>query len=70
LELSADTPFFATSDVPLVLIEGGSTDHANTEMMNVRWRFFHFWKPIPQHLQKKMEPCAHCFAKLILDNKD
>lgn len=68
LELSADTPFFATSDAPLVLVKGGSIDRANTEMMNVRWRFFHFWKQIPQSSQVRMEPCKHCFAKFILDN--
>ena len=68
LELSADTPFFATADAPLVLVKGGSIDRANTEMMNVRWRFFHFWKQIPQSSQVKMDPCKHCFAKFILNN--
>ena len=70
LELSADTPFFATSDAPLVLIKGGNVDHTNTEMMNVRWKLFHFSRPIPQDSQIKMEPCGHCFAKFILDNKE
>lgn len=70
LELSADTPFFATSDAPLVLIKGGNIDHINTVMMNVRWKFFHFSRPILQASQIKMEPCGHCFAKFILDNKD
>ena len=68
LELSADTPFFATADAPLVLVKGGSIDHANTEMMNVRWRYFHFWKQIPKSCQVKMKPCKHCFANFILDN--
>lgn len=48
----------------------GNIDHINTVMMNVRWKLFHFSRPIPQASQIKMEPCGHCFAKLILDNKD
>ena len=70
LELSADTPFFAMSDAPLVLIKGGNIDHTNTEMMNVRWKFFKFCKPIPEASQVKFEPCGHCFANFILSNKD
>ena len=42
IELSKDTPVFATTDAPMVLIKGGGIDRANTEMMNVRWRFFSF----------------------------
>ena len=42
IELSKDTPFFATSDAPLVLVKGGAMDHVNTEMMNCRWVFFPF----------------------------
>ena len=41
-ELSKDTPVFATTDAPMVLIKGGGIDGANTEMMNVRWCFFSF----------------------------
>ena len=26
----------------------GTIDRTNTEMMNVRFRYFHFWKKIPQ----------------------
>ena len=42
IELSKDTPVFATTDAPMVLIKGGGIDRANTEMMNVRLRFFSF----------------------------
>ena len=38
--LEGDTPFLATCDAPLDLINNGSIDHVNTEMMNVRWRMF------------------------------
>ena len=68
LELNKDTPFFATSDAPLVLIKGGSMDNTNTQMMNVRWKFFHFWSQIPAEEQHELVPCGHCFAKFILDH--
>ena len=68
IELSKDTPIVATSDAPIVFIKGGSVCHANTEMMNVRWRFFHFWRQIPPSEQLQLTPCGHCFSKLILDN--
>ena len=42
IELNKDTPFFATSDAPLVLVKGTSIDRPNTQMMDVRWRMFHF----------------------------
>ena len=69
IELTNDTPFFATADVPLVLVKGSSIDCANTHMMDVRWRMFHFWRQIPQAEQQNLIPCAHCFAKFILENK-
>ena len=64
IELSKDTPFFATADTTPVLVKGGSIDSVNTEMMNVRWRFFNFWKQIPQSQQIRLTPCGHCFAEL------
>ena len=67
LELTADTPFFATADAPMVLIRGGSVDRTNAEMMDVRWRFFHFWKKIPQE-QRVFSPCGRCFARFNLTN--
>ena len=36
IELSKDTPFFATLDAPLVLVKGGVIDRVNTEMMSCR----------------------------------
>ena len=68
LELTADIPFFATADAPIVLIRGGAIDRTNTEMMNVRWRFFHFWKKIPEEQQQEFSPCGRCFARFILTN--
>ena len=42
IEFERDTPFFATADAPTVLVKGGSLDQCNTQMMDVRWVFFHF----------------------------
>ena len=70
IELNKDTSFFATSDAPLLLIKGGSVYHANTEMMQVMWQFFHFWKPIPRSDQISLNPCASCFAKFVLENSE
>ena len=64
--LEKDTPFFATSDAPLVLINDGSIDRVNTEMMNVRWRMFKLHKQIPRDEQRDINPCGHCFAELLL----
>ena len=65
VELTKDTPFFATSDVPLALVKGGRLDSANTEMMTCRWVFFHFWKQIPQSEQRPLPPCGVCFASYL-----
>ena len=62
IELTNDTPFFATADAPLVLIKGTSIDCANTHMMDVRWR------QIPQAEQQNLISCGHCFAKFILEH--
>ena len=51
-------------------MKGGNIDHTNTEMMNVRWKFFKFCKPILEAFQGKFEPCGHCFANFILSSKD
>jgi hypothetical protein len=66
--LERDTPFFATSDAPLVLINSGSIDRVNTEMMNVRWRMFPLHRQIPRDEQRNIAACARCFAELIQYN--
>ena len=68
VELNRDTPFFATSNAPIVLVKGGSIDHTNTETMNVRWRFFHFWRQIAVEKQQQLVPCGHCFSRFLLEN--
>ena len=68
IELTRDTPFFATSDAPIVFIRAGAIDQTNTNMMDIRWSFFRFWKPISQSEQREIAPCGHCFARFILEN--
>ena len=63
LELNKDTPLFATSDGPLLLIKAGAIDSLNSCMMNVRWRFFHFWNQIPQEKQQELILWGRRFAK-------
>ena len=46
--LDKDTPFFATSDAPLALINGATIDRVNTEMMHVRWNMFQLYWQIPR----------------------
>ena len=67
MELANDTPFLETADAPLVPVKGTSIDRANPNMMDVRWRMFHFWHQIPQAEQPNLISCGHCFAKFILD---
>ena len=68
IELKKDTPVFATADAPIVLVKGGVVDVANTEMLNVRWKFLHFWRQIPPGEQLHLVPCGHCFAQLVFEN--
>ena len=60
--------FLATSDAPIVLVKGGSIDHTNTLIMNVKWRFFHLWRQIPVDEKQDLVPCGHCFARFISEN--
>ena len=55
-----------SKDSPLVLVKGGALNRVNTEIMNCRWVFFHFWKQIPHAQEENIPPCRFCFAKFIL----
>ena len=68
--LKQDTPFFATADAPIVLVKGGSLDQCNTQMMEVRWVFFHLWRQIPKECQVELPACPKCFARLIIEYSD
>ena len=67
IEFSKDTPIFATSKSPITFVKGSIIDDRETEMMNVRWRMFTFRHQIDLQDQKSVQPCGHCFAKLLLD---
>ena len=60
-----DTPFFATSDAPLVLINNGCIDRVNTDMMSVRWQMFQLHRQILCDEQRNITPCGRCFAEFL-----
>ena len=66
--LDKDTPFFATSNAPLALINGATIDRVNTEMMHVRWSMFQLHWQIPRGKQKELKAYCSCFAKLMIGN--
>ena len=66
IEFSRDTPVFATAKAPISFVKSSVIDDRETEMMNVRWRFFHFKHQFDLREQKTIAPCGNCFAKLLL----
>ena len=66
IESLRDIPIFATADMPIIYSRHGVIDQVNTQMMNVRWRYFELWDVLPESRRKEIRPCAHCFAELIL----
>jgi len=64
--LKESTPVFATGKNPLIYIKGGQIEERETEMMNVRWRYFSFRAQIPANEQLEVPSCGSCFAKFIL----
>eukprot|EP00794_Sanderia_malayensis_P002410 gene2410-biopygen1298 len=47
--------------------QGSIIDDKETEMMDVRWRYFAFHHQIKASEQKMVPPCGCCFARLLLD---
>ena len=66
IEFSSDTPLFATAQAPISFVKGSFIDDRETEMMQVRWRFFYFNYQFQPQEQKTVPPCGHCFAKMLL----
>ena len=65
--LENDTPVFATSKGEIEYIgKYNSRDERETEMMQARWRIFHFTHQIPKEEQKEIVPCTRCFSELVL----
>lgn len=67
LRLITDCPIFATSKYPLTYVHGGSIDHRETDMMSARWVYFELFAQIPRENQVQISPCAHCFARFVLE---
>ena len=63
---NSDTPIFATSKNPIMLIKNGAIDERESEMMAVRWKQFTFHWQIPEAKQKEIPSCPKCFACLVL----
>ena len=66
IELTQNTPVFATSKASISFIAGSMLDARESEMMNVRWRIFQFKHQFDERVQKCVPACGHCFAKMIL----
>ena len=64
---TADTPIFATSKTKFRKYEGGIIDEIETEMMQSRWKVFHFIHRFSEEDSVDIDPCPHCFARLILE---
>ena len=58
------TPIFATSSRRLRKYDGGVLNDVETAMMEVRWRYFEFSKPVQS--PEEINSCAQCFATFIL----
>ncbi len=68
IQFAKDTPIFCTSKRPLMFIKNGVVDDRETEMMAVRWKVLYFNHHIPEDEQRRLPPCAKCFAELVLGN--
>ena len=58
---------FLSHQPSIVFIKGSNIDERETEMMDVRWKTFHFFHQIPISSQKTVTPCGCCFARFLLD---
>ena len=67
LVLDKDTPIFCTSSSRIRYVSQGAINERETEMMEVRWKVFSFWKQIPESRRRDIAPCGTCFANLILE---
>ena len=65
LKSDNDIPFFATSIGKIEYSRFSPDYHAETEMMDSRWKVFKFSHKFEGKERKVMEPCGRCFAELI-----
>ena len=65
--IAKDTPIFASSKSRITYVgKFNVSDERETEMMAIRWKVIEFNHQIPKREQKKILPCARCFAELVL----
>lgn len=58
------TPIFGTSSTRIRKYDGGIINDRETAMMECRWKYFEFTKPVED--PKDIVKCSSCFAHLIL----
>ena len=58
------TPIFATSSTRLRKYDGGLLNDVETGMMETRWKYFEFTKPVDN--PKEIKSCPCCFAHIVL----
>ena len=62
-------PFFATSKSAIEFMGRYNTrDQMETEMMNSRWKIFDFSRQISN--VRDIEPCPHCFSRMVAQGLD
>ena len=66
ISLTTDTPIFCTAKHRLMYTKNGLVDERECEMMDVRWKIFHFTHQIPREQQREIPSCVRCFAELLL----
>ena len=67
--LSSDVPIFCTAKEEISFVKRGMLDATETEMMRVRWNVFGFYAEISENEQIESQPCARCFAELIMQRQ-
>lgn len=67
VEISSDVPIFATGKEK-IKFRGpyNASDDRENAMMDSRWRYIKLTHVFEESDQKKIAPCAKCFAKLVL----
>ena len=60
---SKKIPIFATSSQRIRKYDGGVLNDVETGMMEKRWKYFEFSKPVQS--PKEIKPCPMCFANFI-----
>ena len=68
IRFTRDTPIFATSIGTIRKYTAGVVNEMETQMMDSRWKVFKFTVQLQESDIIELEPCTHCFAKLVFDH--